>query len=238
MAAGPSQTVDSRLVGEEGGPDVEVGVTPWGSDHRAVVSTFAIEPAPAPTSSPPRRGSSSAASGWRFATCWPAGARAARVGILAGGEGRPRRSPLQTIPIYDASDHLAPMFGTAPLAPGAYRAALLDGDGKVLATSPFWIAEPDAEPSIETTSPRMRRASRCGCDGATRPANKLDWVGIFPAGDPSLYGYAGFIYTGARPTVARVHPRRHRPPRTRPLRGPADARRRLLGARRGAVRDQ
>jgi hypothetical protein len=30
------------------------------------------------------------------------------------------------------------------------------------------------------------------------PANKLDWVGIFPAGEPSLYGYSGFIYTGAR----------------------------------------
>ncbi len=33
------------------------------------------------------------------------------------------------------------------------------------------------------------------------PGNKLDWIGVYPdAGDdPSLYSYAGFVYTGARP---------------------------------------
>ena len=40
MASGPSTTLSSRLVGEVGGPDVDVGVDPWGSDHRAVASTF------------------------------------------------------------------------------------------------------------------------------------------------------------------------------------------------------
>ena len=29
------------------------------------------------------------------------------------------------------------------------------------------------------------------------PGNKLDWVAIFPAGEPSLYGYIGFRYVGA-----------------------------------------
>ena len=31
------------------------------------------------------------------------------------------------------------------------------------------------------------------------PGNKLDYVGVFRAGDPSLYDYLGFVYTGARP---------------------------------------
>ena len=92
------------------------------------------------------------------------------------------------------------MFGTAALEAGAYRAALLDDDGQVLATSPFWIAEPGAEPSIETSSPTYAPGAAVRVRWRNAPANKLDWVGIFPAGDPSLYSYAGFLYTGARPT--------------------------------------
>lgn len=47
-AAGPSVTLDSRLVGEEGGSGVELGFDPWTSDHRAVVSTFNVTPVPMP----------------------------------------------------------------------------------------------------------------------------------------------------------------------------------------------
>ena len=47
-AAGPIDTLDSQLVGEEGGPDVEIGFKPWTSDHRAVLSTFDVTPVPMP----------------------------------------------------------------------------------------------------------------------------------------------------------------------------------------------
>ncbi len=48
FAAGPSVTIDSLIVGEPGRPDVAIGVDPWPSDHRAVVSTFRVDPAPIP----------------------------------------------------------------------------------------------------------------------------------------------------------------------------------------------
>ena len=48
-AAGPVDTLDSQLVGEEGGRGVELGFDPWTSDHRAVVSTFDVTPVPMPT---------------------------------------------------------------------------------------------------------------------------------------------------------------------------------------------
>ena len=35
-------------MGEPGGPDVDVEVSPWPSDHRAVVSTFRVVPATPP----------------------------------------------------------------------------------------------------------------------------------------------------------------------------------------------
>ncbi|MCA1319655.1 endonuclease/exonuclease/phosphatase family protein [Bacillus tianshenii] len=46
-AAGPSVTLDSQIVGEDG-PYSDIKVTPWPSDHRAVVSTFRTELADLP----------------------------------------------------------------------------------------------------------------------------------------------------------------------------------------------
>ena len=43
-AAGPATAVASRIVGEKTDPEVSVWVKPWPSDHRAVVSTFAVTP--------------------------------------------------------------------------------------------------------------------------------------------------------------------------------------------------
>ena len=93
----PGATLASRLVGEPGGPDVDVGV-PWGSDHRAVASTFDVTAAPAPplAHAEPRvvdRGST--------VTIRYIGARgtAKRVGILPAGGGR----PLVSLPIADTS---------------------------------------------------------------------------------------------------------------------------------------
>lgn len=199
MAGGPSETLAARLVGEQGGPSVEIEVSPWGSDHRAVASTFAIVPAPAPfvVSASPRVVDRGERVTLRYMLA--SGGPGREVGILAGGEGRPEGRPLQTIPIFDASDHIAPMFGTGPLAPGAYRAALLDRGGEVLAASPFWIAEPGAKPWVGTERSSYAPGEPVRVRWRNAPANKLDWVGIFPAGDPSLYSYAGFIYTDARP---------------------------------------
>ncbi len=50
FAAGPSTTLDSRIVGEPGRPGVALSVDPWPSDHRAIVATFRVAPAPMPIS--------------------------------------------------------------------------------------------------------------------------------------------------------------------------------------------
>ena len=47
-AAGPAVTRDCRIVGEVGAPDVAIAVEPWPSDHRAVVASFDVVPAPMP----------------------------------------------------------------------------------------------------------------------------------------------------------------------------------------------
>ena len=47
-AAGPSETLDSQLIGELGGEDVDEAFEPWTSDHRAFASTFEVRPFPMP----------------------------------------------------------------------------------------------------------------------------------------------------------------------------------------------
>jgi endonuclease/exonuclease/phosphatase family metal-dependent hydrolase len=196
LAAGPAETISSEVVGEEGGPDVGVGVSPWGSDHRAVVSEFSVEPASAPylVDADPRVVERGDRVTLRYALA--EGGPGRTVGIVAGSD--PSAKPEQTLPIYDASDHIAPMFGTVAMAPGRYSAVLLDG-GEVLASSPFWVVEPGAQPRIATDDKTYRHGDPIDVSWSGGPGNKLDYVAIFRAGEPSLYSYLGYRYVDARP---------------------------------------
>jgi endonuclease/exonuclease/phosphatase family metal-dependent hydrolase len=196
LAAGPARTLAARLVGETGGPDVEVGVQGYGSDHRAMASTFAVSPATAPplVSAEPRVVTRGRRVSVRYTRT--AGGPGRQIGILRGSS----RRPVMSIPIFDGADHLAAYFGTAPLSPGAYRAALLRGDGGVAATYRFWVEAPGTRPSIRTARRSYRRGRPIRLSWKGAPANKLDWIGIYAAGESDLYQYLGFKYTGARPS--------------------------------------
>ena len=196
MAAGPARTLAARLVGETGGPDVEVGTPRYGSDHRAVASTFSVTPATAPAlvSAEPRVVTRGRRVSVRYTGTMGGAGR--RIAVLRGASSK----PLMSIPIYDASDHLAGYFGTGTLRPGAYRAALLRGNGSVAASYRFWVEAPGTKPAIRATRRSFARGEpiRLSWEGA--PANRLDWLGIYPAGEGDLYNYLGFRYTGARPS--------------------------------------
>src|SRR4051812_43738263 len=191
---GPATTLASKLVGEPGGPDVDIGV-PWGSDHRAVASTFDVTAAAAPTlaHAEPRVVERGTPVLLRYI-----GARgtAKRIGILPAHGGR----PIVSLPIADTSDHRAAYFGTAGLRPGMYRAALLS-HGRAIASSRFWVQARDAHPRIRTSRRTYTPGEPIRVRWTGMPGNKFDWVGIFPARRPlDLYGYYGFRYLNALPT--------------------------------------
>ena len=48
MARGAVKTIKSEILGDPRMPDTDIGVSPWPSDHRAVVSTREVVPGPAP----------------------------------------------------------------------------------------------------------------------------------------------------------------------------------------------
>jgi endonuclease/exonuclease/phosphatase family metal-dependent hydrolase len=194
-ATGPATTLDSRLVGEPGGPDVDVGV-PWGSDHRAVASTFEVTPAEAPplaTAEPRvvRRGTPVTI---RYTDAARAPGR--RIAVLPAAGGR----PIMSLPIFGAADHMAAFFGTAGLRPGAYRAGLVSGDGDVVAASRFWVLARDARPRIRTSRRVYAPGEPIRLRWSGMPGNRFDWIGIFRARSTlDVYSYLGFSYIEALP---------------------------------------
>lgn len=195
MASGPAKTLDSRLVGEEGGPDVEVGVSPWPSDHRAVVSAFGVDAAPTPAlvDADPRVLEKGERVTVRFAL--PDRDENRKIGIMPGGGDE----PLLSLPIYRGRDHVAAMFGTAGLETGRHRAVLLNADGSAAATSDFWVQAEDAVPEVEVAGQTLAPGEPVEVAWRNAPGNHRDWVGIYKAGDPDLYNYFGFLYTGGMP---------------------------------------
>jgi endonuclease/exonuclease/phosphatase family metal-dependent hydrolase len=193
MASGPSTTLASRLVGEPGGPDVDVGV-PWGSDHRAVASTFDVTPADAPAlvDADPRAVRRGDVVTLRYTGIRGEGKRLA---ILPA---RGRR-PLMSLPIGSTSDHRAAFFGTRSLSPGVYRAGVMV-EKRVVAASRFWVQPRDASPSIRTSRSVYAPGQPIRMRFSGMPGNRFDWVGIYRArSNFNVYGYYGFKYTGARP---------------------------------------
>jgi endonuclease/exonuclease/phosphatase family metal-dependent hydrolase len=192
LARGPATTVSSSLVGELGGPDVDVGLERWASDHRAVASTFEVDGADAPAlvdtdQRVVRRG--------ERLTIRYASHRGRRIGILPSRGSR----PIVTLPIYDASDHQAGFFGTGVLRPGTYRAVLLNGKGGVEATSRFWVLPRRAQPRVRADKSVYAPGETIELSWRNAPGNKFDWVGIFPGGPLDVYNYLGFSYIGALP---------------------------------------
>ena len=139
-----AKAVASDVVGEVGGPDVAIGVDPWPADHRALVTTFEVEPAPTPDliTVEPRLVKPGEIFIVRVAT-----QKQEKLGhfqIFPAGAAEDA-TPITALPA-DPADHLAAPFGTARLAPGAYLAAVSDANGKRLASVPFWVTDPDARP--------------------------------------------------------------------------------------------
>lgn len=192
--AANATVVDSVVVGEAGGPDVGVSVTPWPSDHRAMLTTLDVVPidAPALITTEPRP--VRAGGDFVIRAHVPGGGAWAASVVPAGGVAEAALVGISDVTLEDRSTLLVSTLG---MAPGAYDAVLFGADGAELARHRFSVTAEDGKASLEVTGqvvPGGDIALRFG--GA--PGFKLDWVGIFRKGEPSVYGYLGFAYTGAR----------------------------------------
>jgi exonuclease III len=184
LAAGQAQAVKSKILGEKGGPDVDIGVDPYPTDHRGVVSTFKVRPGEPPVfaavearrlsvgeslsvvfHAPGRKG--------EHVAIVPAGGTAAdAVAESSTGAHSPRNGTL--------------VFSTAGLRRGAYEAVLLDKDDEVLSRSPFWLYRPGEPTKVFTSRSVYRTGAPIRVSWSNSPGMRWDWVAIYRLGEGGM----------------------------------------------------
>ncbi|HET8526994.1 MAG TPA: endonuclease/exonuclease/phosphatase family protein [Actinomycetota bacterium] len=191
-AAGPSQTLDSRLVGELGGRDVDLAYEPWTSDHRAVVSTFQVTPARIQTMvsvSP-----ALLTQGDPLVVSYHAPSATGSVAVVAAGSDADAAAVTEDLAGPTGSFDV----DTASLAAGGYDAVLRSGDGAELARVGLWVREPNAVIDVTTDSSTYAAGEPIVVSWTGGPANRWDWIGIYEAdkADPKVDSYLVWNYTG------------------------------------------
>jgi len=193
LAGGSVRVISSELLGEAGNPDVDIVIDPWGSDHRAVVSEVEVIPAP-----PPVMISSDEYTvelGDDVTVRFQAAAYPAQVQVVM----LPDYAPIgENIPV-SASGQLTLPASMFPAA-ADYELRLLPATNGILALTVIHVLpESGIEPSIslfmENTTYEVGTPITAMY---TAPGNRLDWVGVYTAGDDDLTNYWLYRYTGAR----------------------------------------
>ncbi len=192
-AAGPAKTLACEIMGEKGGPDVSLSVTPWPSDHRAVVSTLEVTPLAMPTM---------VAVNARLLTVGDSvtvtynapGKSGNKAAIVTAGADL--ASPLMS---QDAPGEKGTLtFDTSRLAAGGYEAVLTAGDGAEVARVPFWLRAKHAKVQLSTDKLAYAVGEPITVSWTDGPANRWDWIGVYKANaaDPNVDYYLIWDYTG------------------------------------------
>lgn len=198
---GPTETLSSQLVGETGGPNVDIGFDPWTSDHRAVLSSFAVTPVELPTTiSLDRR---MLTEGDELTVYYNApGHDETSIAILT------EDAPADEEPFasQESGSSGEATFSTSELPPAGYDIALLDADGGEIARNSFWVRSIEADVEIVTEKATYSVGEPIEVSWDDGPANRWDWIGVYrkSASDPKkdsylLWGYTGGHESGALP---------------------------------------
>jgi hypothetical protein len=186
LAAGRVRAVESQIVGERGGPDVDIERDPYPTDHRGVVSTFVVRPGSAPDMAAPE--TRRLVTGDVLPVVFHAPGRAGeRVALVRAGTATPVAEQLT----FAEDGTLA--FPTAGLRRGAYETLLLDRWGRERSRSPFWVYRP-GEPTRVWTSKRVyRRGEPIDVSWSNAPGMRWDWVALYRVepGEKTSYATPG-----------------------------------------------
>jgi hypothetical protein len=194
FTAGETETLSSEIIGEPGNPVVDIAISPWPSDHRGVVSTFRLVPAPAPPmiSSTPRR---LVGNGAVHVRTWdPSGATWTAMLVPRGGSIDDALSGVRDMPHdYQRSIPLS----TLGFAPGDFDAILVDESGETIARDGFTIVADDAQAELEVVEPTIVSGEPIHVRWRNAPGDLRDWVGLYRAGEVDVTRYLAFVYTEA-----------------------------------------
>jgi hypothetical protein len=178
--AGPARVIGSEIVGEAGAAGVSIAVMPWPSDHRGVVSSFEVIPAPLPSFVAAHRRVYRSGAEIRIAYFAP-GLDTGSVAVVRSAGGNDAACRRQ-IAIETERDELA--LPGAPLPAGEYRVVLRDASGQSISRNAFWVVGADAEPAVEVIGARFARGAPLPIRWRNGPGNRNDWLGVFDADAP------------------------------------------------------
>jgi hypothetical protein len=194
FSGGPARATRSSIVGEGGNPYTDIVVSPWPTDHRAVVSQFEVRPAPAPNLVSAR--SRLVERGGTLAVDYVAAKGTAHSVVVTASHDA--GNPMLTEPATNPA-HGTVRFDTASLRPGEYQAILRHRHGVAIARMAFWVEAPNAVPEISTGRASYRRGDPIAVSWNDAPGERNDWLGVFRRGGvPGVASYLGWTYIGAQ----------------------------------------
>jgi endonuclease/exonuclease/phosphatase (EEP) superfamily protein YafD len=195
-AAGPAQATAAEIAGEEGGPEVTFGVKPWPSDHRAVMTTFAVTPGVLPVLVAPQDPVVTVGEDIRVAYVRPAEPGDYRVQLVPAGK------DLSLSVQDEAAEAEAGIitFPSAGLAARDYDVVLtrVAEPDTVLARGLVSVVRPGAKPVLRTDGTAYGPGEPILVTWKNAPAYRWDWLGVYKASaaDPNVDSYLIWQYTG------------------------------------------
>jgi hypothetical protein len=197
---GPVTVRSSQVVGERGGPGVDLGYPKWTSDHRAVLSQLTVTPLPMPTT---------VALSSRMLTVGDS--VTATYQLPVGTDGGTVRVSGPTMATYDVSGSTGDLkIDSDTLRSGRYRIDLMTADGTKAAGNAFHVRPAHAKVRVRTDAATYAVGRPITVRWTDGPANRWDWIGFYRAGasnpnkdDYLIWGYTGGHDAGALPPSTR-----------------------------------
>ena len=171
LSMGSATAIASKVVGEGGNPNTDIAVDPWPSDHRGIVSTFNVTPAPMPVLIAVEE--RSLEQGQTLRVRFHGGASVALV----------RGSTTATSKSTGGAADGTLSFATTNLAPGAYQAVLRNASGQALSRSPFWLYARGAVTTVSTNKSTYKVGEPITVSWTKAPGMKFDWLGVYTSGE-------------------------------------------------------
>jgi endonuclease/exonuclease/phosphatase family metal-dependent hydrolase len=190
--AGAIRAVGSQVIGDPGSRYTDIAVSPWVSDHRAVVSTLAVRPVdPAPLIALP---TARITQGTRLEVRFHTSGGGFLVAVVRHGAALSGR--LLAAPAGPGADG-ALLLATQALAPGSYDTVLLSPGGRSLGRLEFAVVARGARTVVSVpASVGVGAPIPVGVTNGT--GNRYDWLAVIRGTrSPLVAPYLRWRYTGA-----------------------------------------
>jgi endonuclease/exonuclease/phosphatase family metal-dependent hydrolase len=191
---GPIDVQSSQVVGEKGGPGVDLGYPHWTSDHRAVLSRLSVTPAPIPTTVALSSRLVTRGDGLTATYRMPGGVDGGRITLTGPSHASyPVTGTSGTVPVH-----------TGRLGAGSYRVELHASDGAVVAVNRFTVRPRHGHIHLTTDASTYAVGQPITVSWTDGPANRWDWVAVYRANadDPKKDSYLVWAYTGGHDSGA------------------------------------